>query len=220
MPKFYLTSTARTSRVLTLSSRLSSKDEMTGNDTQLNEAEALARFANLQPEDIKSFRQMYPDFAPEGIWDSPALSIPSGQMPESVPTWKIFQKSVQEIWANKFPPENIVEFIAAVAEVSKGYKQVKELAEMLSKKVLTYSLPKPEIFACQRAMMFLGVQPWRALFCGVCGKRFIADKPGRKYCSEECAEKTRKGSKLAWWNKHGQELRNAKAKQSKTRRKR
>src|ERR1700737_1176494 len=138
---------------------------MTGNDTQLNEAEALARFANLEPEDIKGFRQMYSDFAPEGIWDAPALSVPSGQIPESIPTWKLFQKSVREIWSNKFPPENIVEFIAAVAEISKGYKRVKEIAEILGKQVVfTYSLPKPEIFSCQRAMMFLGVQPWRAVF--------------------------------------------------------
>ena len=48
--------------------------------------------------------------------------------------------------------------------------------------------------------MFLGTQSWRASLCQreSCRKRFVKDKPSRRYCSEKCSRedfaKTRKAS--------------------------
>jgi hypothetical protein len=73
------------------------------------------------------------------------------------------------------------------------------------------------VWPYQQAVMFLGTNPWRALFCGLCSKRFVADKPGRRFCSEDCAKEARKRGQLAWWNQHGENWRNGKAKQKETR---
>lgn len=71
------------------------------------------------------------------------------------------------------------------------------------------------VWPYQQAVMFLGTNPWRALFCGLCLKRFVADKPGRRFCSETCAKEARKRGQLAWWNANGEEWRSGREKKSK-----
>jgi hypothetical protein len=74
---------------------------------------------------------------------------------------------------------------------------------------------KLESWPFQKAVMLLAVEPWRAGFCSQCGMRLVADKPGRKFCGDKCSQSSRKGTKRAWWAKHGG---NWRAKQKKSKR--
>jgi hypothetical protein len=202
-------------------------------DDLLIDARALAEFSNIDsPERFDYFRNNYPDFLPNEVWDTPGAVIPPGAPPESglgkaaasglpLQLWMLHQRVLRIAWEKKFPLDNCVSLIAAIENISQYSRAVQEVVEQTirSNTIPKYSLPKHEVWPFQRAVMFMAVNSWRARFCIKCGKRFVAAKPKNTYCSDDCFKESRKGAKRAWWSEHGQAMREAKAKQSKTRRK-
>jgi hypothetical protein len=203
---------------------LSSRSNLATTDEVFRDAQALALFANLEPSGVEYFRNNYPNFIPDEAWSgSPALAIPlAGGVPEPMSHWRAIQGAVRELWRNesKFPLESVIEFIAMIAQVAKGYKDHKENIEtvtgMMAGKISMMSrFSRPEIFPCQKAVTFLGVQPWRARFC-VCGNRFVAAVPASRFCSDKCFQASRRSSGRAWWSTNGTDWRNGKTKQKGT----
>jgi hypothetical protein len=76
-----------------------------------------------------------------------------------------------------------------------------------------------KVWPFQRAVMFLGTNPWRASTC-VCGKLFVADKPAQRYCSDKCFQDARRLAKRTWWSDHGEAVRSGKKKPAKKQTKR
>ena len=190
---------------------------MVTTDPIFRDAQALAAFANLEPDGVGYFRNNFPNFIPDNAWDgSPALAVPlAGRTPEPMFHWRAIQMAVREMWRNesKFPLESVIEFIAMVAQLAQGYKDHKKTLEMFSGKV-SMDFARPEIFACQKAVTFLGVEPWRARFC-VCGNRFVAAVPASRFCSDKCFQTSRKHAKKAWWSTNGNDWRTSKQKLTK-----
>jgi len=176
------------------------------------DAERLAVFSNANAAvDAEYFRRNYGDFFPRNFWNwkvrvgGPGeFTVSAGPIPsEVILFWQAFQRALRDAWQIDFPLEECVRLIscAAVPDRLSGATDVE--ADLLSYPVWPY----------QRAVMLLGVEPWRARFCAQCGKRFVADKPARRFCSNGCAAKTRKHSKRDWWAAKGKEWR-AKGKRS------
>lgn len=128
------------------------------------------------------------DFFPHFLEDNrPPIGSPTPgeeQQAKWVPTWWIFQAGLLQAWKERFPADWAVSFIA-----------------------LTHPKATFEAWPYQRALMFLAVEPWRARFCAICGRRFVAEKPATRFCSVECAAGARKESRDAWWRKNGEHWR-------------
>jgi hypothetical protein len=56
-------------------------------------------------------------------------------------------------------------------------------------------------------LIFLAAESWRARVCEECGNRFVAEKPGNRFCSVRCRSAARKLSKRDWWRQSGKEWR-------------
>jgi hypothetical protein len=176
------------------------------------DAERLATFSNVNgPREAKYFRQKHTDFIPPYFWKDtiPAVlddpipeedPIPglygtdvSGMLaamglksaPKSVPFWWWFKQRIRMAWQHGFPLEMCVKLISSSSRPV-GFVQV---------------------WPYQRALMFLGCEPWRARFCGQCGTRLVADKPARRFCSGRCSGEARRVSRAFSWKKHGKEWR-------------
>jgi hypothetical protein len=172
------------------------------------DTERLAQFANADGRDeVERFRAGNDGFFPPGQWEAADLPMP-GELffgvdfsglwrkllgasdepnpdePKRVPRWWGFQQVLRRAWQESFPPDLCVILISSFHGETPFH-----------------------VWPYQRAVMFLGVEPWRARFCGVCGKRFVADRPRRLYCSNACSGKARGGSRAASWRKHGEKWR-------------
>jgi hypothetical protein len=167
----------------------------------LREAQTLAEFSNAATADAEYFRYNYENFVPAGWWVTRRISEEDfhvfGKDPPFL--WQIYQRQLREAWQGRFPIENCVQLISA----SRGLDPsgLNEPVASNEHAVLPY----------QRAVMFLGIESWRARFC-FCGRRFVADKPGRKFCSDRCFIESRKHSRRAWWREHGEDWRADRAK--------
>jgi hypothetical protein len=181
---------------------------VTGTKATLWDGERLALFANAEGRDeVESFRASHNDFFPAGMWERADLPVPgepffnadfSGALSRilgpsakpkrdelrRVPYWWGLQQALRRAWEQGFPLEWCV-ILISLAEGETPF----------------------HVWPYQRAVMFLGVEPWRARFCGVCGKQFVADKPRRVYCSSGCSGKARRGSRAASWKRHGKKWR-------------
>jgi rRNA maturation protein Nop10 len=201
-------------------------------DELYQEAETLAKFSNIDPMDtdplsptnVENFRNNYSDFFPAALWDTHALSVPPGGgavlreiVGPSTPAWLLHQKLVRDAWQNKFELDSCVLQITNIGQLSKLEKAVAEIAQMLRKSnvIPTYTLPESEVWPCQRAAMFLGVDSWRVRFCSSCGNRYVAAHPRQQFCGDNCFQKSRKEAKKAWWGEHGQNWRTSKQKSAK-----
>jgi len=208
----------------------------------LDLADALAGFSNLEPADAEDFRKRHAGFLPDIWWTMPAFFSETDKRPRVwqlhqqtlQEAWQArfpLDKCVKLIGAGTFPykaiqdltaKQNIVAPELANAEFAKTTVVIPSTdpryAEALALTTTTLEmdpagLAKYEaVYPYMQAVMFLGTNPWRALFCGLCGKRFVADKPGRRFCSEDCTKAARKGSRRVWWSKHGENWREVKTK--------
>lgn len=181
------------------------------------DAQALADFSNLE-DDVGSFRARYPDFAPEAWWTGGAFSITIGQPvenPTSTPLWKAEQRKLRDAWQKKFPLDACVQLIVSGAKVSELDQAIHRATEAAFKMdnadalefLHQQAFPEPRVWRFQRAIMLLYMEPWRAVFCMACGKRFAKDTKGRLYCSTECFDPRRSKAKREWWKKHGKKWR-------------
>lgn len=158
-------------------------------------AERLAQFSNLAgATEVEQFRASNQDFFPRDYqyWNNEGWPVELGTPPAGLePFWQGFQRALQTAWQEGFPLEDCVRLIAsATHEPTFGH-------DLLSYRVRPF----------QRAVMLLGVESWRARFCPICGKRFVADKPARRFCSTECAGKARRGTRAESWKRHGKRWR-------------
>lgn len=156
----------------------------------LSYAEHLALFANCENEiAVEEFGAKNERFFPPHFLEDnrPPIGSPARcEEPEAewVPRWWGFQAGLLQAWKEGFPADWAVSLIA-----------------------LTHPKTTFEAWPYQRALMFLAVEPWRARFCGICGKRFVAGKPATRFCSAKCAGSARKNSRDAWWHKGGERWR-------------
>jgi hypothetical protein len=166
------------------------------NDELLNYADALAAFLNADGLKAETFLRLRPDFMPHF-----ALSDMQGFL--------------RVLWSEHFPLAKAVHLILMMDRGSihlelrrKKRKQTRKDFSPEDLLVFHYLaafsfVPITRVCPAQFAIMFLATHPWRARFCPSCGRRFVADKPSRKYCNEVCSHEARKKGKLASWRAHG-----------------
>jgi hypothetical protein len=163
------------------------------NDELLNYADALAALSNLKLVDAKSFSRRHQKFLPE-------------------PAFLKIQAPLRDLWSQRFPLADAVETIVTIErEVIRAVlKRIKNDADKRSVPLDERITVAPgnwhfqtSGWPAQYAIMFLATQPWRARFCSSCGRRFVADKPSRRYCGELCSHEARKKGKLTSWRNHG-----------------
>jgi hypothetical protein len=162
----------------------------------LSYAERLASFVNCRGRiAVDEFDAKNEGFFPPHFLDDnrpPRVSRPPGVLPrpgeeteaEWVPTWFGFQIGLFKAWQDGFPADWAVTLIA-----------------------LTHSKTRFEAWPYQRALMFLAIEPWRARFCAICSRGFVAEKPATRFCSVKCAAGARKASRTSWWRKNGESWR-------------
>jgi len=156
----------------------------------LSYAGHLASFANCEDQfAIEEFAAKNEGFFPPRFLEDNRPPIKSliptlKQETEWRPTWWGFQAGLLQAWKEHFPADWAVSLIA-----------------------LTQPKTRFESWPYQRALMFLAVEPWRARFCAICGRRFVAEKPATRFCSVKCAGGARKNSRDAWWHMHGERWR-------------
>jgi hypothetical protein len=176
-------------------------------DKILNEAKALAAFSNLKSNDeVEYFRHNYPDFMPD-IWTTVTIGAESAQ--------RVLQGLLSDGWKSGFALDDCVGLITAVASFS-NLEKVKQHAMQLYDGGASTTLPPPETWPFQRAVMFLGMNPWRASICSRCGNRYVKDKSTRRFCSDECFQASRRLSKQEWWSEHGKEIKRKPRKRGKS----
>jgi hypothetical protein len=191
----------------------------------IEDAKTLATFANIESQaSTEYFQHNYPDFLPADIWSVPQgielSTSPLESSRPSLPLWKLLQESVRGAWQspNRFPLESCIELIGLIAKHSEQSKALdlatKQLLDGVRPEILV--LPAPEVWPVQRAIMFLGINPWRASLCRNCGNRFVKDKSTRQFCSDKCFQESRKVAKQTWWAEHGTTWRNESKKKSKS----
>lgn len=151
------------------------------------DAEALAKFSNLSAGDVSYFVNNFPDFIPVFWW----AAHDGAQVPTYL--WQMRQQLLRKAWQKGFPIDESIQLL-----VGGGQDAVKEFNPA--------SLAEIKVWPYQRAVMFLCVEPWRARLC-ICGKRFVADKPSRRFCSTKCSAEARKLSRRVWWNEKGKDWR-------------
>jgi len=173
----------------------------------LIDANALAAFSNLKDNEM-DFRQNYPDFLPD-IWSGASIVIDTNERSQqSTRSWRVLQEQLIDAWRNGFTLDDCVGLIGHVAKFSQLEIAMQKLEKdmMHSNKIPTGPFPSPETWPFQRAVMFLGMNPWRASICSRCGNRYVKDKSTRRFCSDKCFQESRLLSKRNWWSEHAKEI--------------
>lgn len=157
--------------------------------------EEFARLADSS-EARARFKAQWPGFFPESFWNRgirqkpPSVSIsgPAPQLPV-VPMWRGYQDVLLKAWKHGFTLSDMVRLI--VAPVSQEFDALSSVQEA----------------PYQRAVLLLGLEPWRARFCSECGAPFAAEKGASKFCSAACYAESRLNTKKRWWAEQGSERR-------------
>ena len=178
------------------------------------DAERLALFCNATDAEAQRFRKSNDGFFPRSFWDwlvrpldtgGPVLTT-STEAAEAVrllrreapiPFWQAFQQVLRDAWQNGFVLDECVRLISCCSVPDRIFGKTDVEPDLSSYPVWPY----------QRAVMLLAVEQWRARFCGQCGRRFVADKPARRFCSNRCSAQARRASRAVSWNKHGERWR-------------
>jgi hypothetical protein len=187
-------------------------------DDIFRDAQTLALFANLEPQDVEEFRHNYPDYVPDSWWSASVVSFPK--------LWVAIQSTLRDAWKNQFPLENCIRLINAgmvaalpnlpgvpspewiAASVIEATVQQARQFGILKDLAGDTWVQGQKVWPYQRAVMFLGTRSWQADQCLNCRKLFVKDKASRHYCSDKCFQDSRKLAKRSWWDEHGQQLRN------------
>jgi hypothetical protein len=161
----------------------------------LSDATAMAEFSNLGLGDVNRFRQKHPDFFPGKWWD-----YRNGQQ------WRMTQDFLRQAWEERFAggfftqvrlllsvfdPETTLD-AAFGFDVKLGEEQVFANLGDISAGTTPF----------QRAVLHLFENPWRARFCPVCGKRFVAAEAKTKFCSLPCSDEATRRRHLEWARKN------------------
>lgn len=155
----------------------------------LVDADVLARFANLKPEETEEFRQsVAPDFVPDFWWTEDARS-PDGTVLEGVKIWEAMQELLHATWASGFDTNDTLSVLLNYSSL--------ELAPEMLLAPKTRSTSTFQAWLYQRAAMFLFNQSWRARTCNQCRNLFVAHEPADQYCSATCKTEFRRQYKAA-----------------------
>ena len=170
----------------------------------LRDAQALAEFSNLEPAHLDYFRNNYPEFLPSKWWN-----YRDGQQ------WRMTQEFLRESWEKHFT--------GGIFFVTRLILSVFNPDDLLDSQFgFTVERRKEKGFAdlgeipwgatpFQRAVLHLFENPWRARFCRVCNKRFIAVEAKNKFCGSECSAEDRRRQKREWFRLHGKAWRKKQA---------
>jgi len=157
---------------------------LTGKESVLRQAEALAAFAGLEAGDVNDFRESHKRFVPPVWWE---YRIGGGQL-----LWRLNQEFLQEAWEKRF---NIGQFelMRILLSVFDPTGTVDVILETKERPAYATLPDMPEDFyPYQQAVLFLMEDKWRAQICKRCKTRFIARHNSREYCYSVCkgAEET------------------------------
>jgi hypothetical protein len=194
---------------------------MTTTKEMLHDAQVLARFSNLEADDVEYFRNNFAGFVPSMWWQTSVGSATD-------PIWKHNRENARRAWKEGFPPELCIRLIASgtlpdTAALSAHDFMADNVVHIPLSAAAAYRIDpdlynqEAQVWPYQMAVMYLAVNPWRAATCA-CGNRFVADKPSRRFCSDKCFQDSRKRSRMAWWTEKGSKARRKTAKAGKKKR--
>jgi hypothetical protein len=149
---------------------------------ELVDAEMLARFAELKPEEVEDFRHaVAPGFVPEPWWNL------DGQRMRDWKRWQEMQALLKSTWDSGFPVSYTLSFLL------NNFSTATEPESFLTPTDIFRALPY------QEATMLLFNESWRARRCNrhQCRKRFVAKKPNDQFCSALCRVEFRRQYKAA-----------------------
>jgi hypothetical protein len=146
---------------------------MSATKSELIDAQMLARFADLKPEEVDEFRHsVAPNFVPEQWWDF------DGRRIEGWKIWQEMQELVRDTWDAGFPTNYTLSVLLNHFSTATQTEPESLLASTDIFRALPY----------QSAVMFMFNQSWRARSCNrpECRKRFVAQSPNDQFCSDAC----------------------------------
>jgi hypothetical protein len=195
------------------------------------DAQALALFSNLEENDVDSFRNNYPDFAPQKWWDYRltlqdlllAGDTKHLQMLLNDPFWnrEPFRSNNPSgagtyAFRQQTTPRNLwqqnqswlreawnAHFEIELLDILKLLTSVFDPSDSSPKTVFATLLDVPVGGSYHRGLSYLFEQRWRARFCAECKKRFVAGESKNICCSETCSHERRNRGKRGWFNAVG-----------------
>jgi hypothetical protein len=172
------------------------------------DAQSLAEYSNLKPEEVEYFRSNFPDFVPPAWWTYKAHRAEKKQ-------WQMTQQFLRDAWQDHFKggTYSLVRLILSVFDP----KRLFDAALGLDEYGFDDSIAKPAFarlseiewgyIPFHRAVLYLFDNPWRARFCTECNRRFVAAEAKNKFCSEKCSHETRIRQQRASWHEHKKQWR-------------
>jgi hypothetical protein len=200
----------------------------------LRDAQALAEFSNLETAQVEYFRHNYPDFVPDAWWDYEAggFEEKQWQLTQGILrySWKHQFKDTEGVYSlialvtSVFNPNNLLTEELRSQKLPEGYT-VKSTAQSFTvttpdNRSIVFP-PRPAFkdfygtgigggtgsIPFHRAAVYLFEHKWRARFCMVCNKRFVAAEPKNKFCGESCSHENSIRRKREAWHLHKGEWR-------------
>jgi len=182
--------------------------EMATKTSTFREAERLAKFLCLKPNQVDRFRQAYPRFAPAKWWSYQPTNPSRTQ-------WQLVQEFLREAWDDGFeldlfeltrlllcvfdPPDTNEAFVSIHAGRERpAFAGLKEIADDWGYHI---------------GVRYLAEHPWAAKVCEECPRPYVADIPARKYCFEmgddglRCSERVSRRTHLKNWYEKGDKQR-------------
>jgi hypothetical protein len=161
---------------------------------------ALSEFSNLEPDGVRHFQQKYPDFVPHKWWTCHPVGPKEWGLEEQ---WRFNQGMLREAWG----PNGFSRNLRFVMEIMQSVFNPDDMTDVLVSDGhlhSRYSIPgtASKEYPYQRAVVFLFEHPWRARFCPVCKKRFVAAEAKTKFCSQQCSDESTRRRHLEWARKN------------------
>jgi hypothetical protein len=170
----------------------------------IGDAKVLAKFANLTPDGVESFRSAHPDFFPASWWDYRPTNLSDGKRSSKM-QWEIVQLNIRDSWLFEFqmPLLHSVFLLTSVfdPEEMDWDENQPHPAFVTGSYVLNL-----ESYPYHEVIQWLIGQSWRVKTCLHCKKCFIAEHPKRLFCTNEgdtsCFWAHRKAYHQKHWEDH------------------
>lgn len=165
----------------------------------------------LNSKEINRFRDRNPDFFPPSVWGKCNVEIELENGSDLLPDF---------FGIEVYGPAGELSSINQVVRMN-SMEGLQELVRLAWKKSFSFNWcilfltvlqslsdkVRFPLWPVQNAVMFLGLESWRARFCNSCGRPFAAEKPATRFCSSGCVGRARRASRNAWWREHGENWR-------------
>jgi hypothetical protein len=203
------------------------------------DAEVLADFANLDPEEVASvayFRNNYPDFAPAEWWDYQTQSLElvrvrgddssnvEGKIEEHlISVWEDTQDELRRAWEDQFKFESVFNLTELLKMVFVAPSEmVLSAAHLYLPDGTFHELSTSKVWSFHKAVLYLHENGWRARVCRSCERYFVANHPQRDFCQypdargETCRDRNDNKRKLDYYYTTGKKERQAKHRKRKS----